>query len=114
MLGIAQRQIRVPYNHSKTPYRPRKSLPSNPKTLGDHLLLKRVEARLSQKEMAVKLGITDRKVMAWEHDELLPTKAQWQPLANLLRVDLKFLSSKTPQESTVLGITQSPGTPTVL
>ena len=47
--------------------------------------------------MAVKLTISVRKVRAWEHDELLPTEVEWQPLANLLRIDLEFLRSKTQQ-----------------
>ena len=87
----------MPYRHFKEGLRPRKCIPINPNTLGDCLLLKRREAHLSQPEMAVKLTISVRKVRAWEHDELLPTEVEWQPLANLLRIDLEFLRSKTQQ-----------------
>jgi DNA-binding XRE family transcriptional regulator len=37
-------------------------MPVNPKTLGDHLLLKRIEANLSQPEVAQKAGVSERTV----------------------------------------------------
>ena len=52
LLGIAQRLIMVKYDNSKERYSRRKLIPVNPKTLGDRLLLKRIEADLSQPELA--------------------------------------------------------------
>ena len=37
-----------------------------------------------------KAGVTERTVRAWEHDQLLPTEAQWQVLAGILRLDSTF------------------------
>lgn len=58
--------------------------------MGDHLLLKRIEANLLQPEVAVKAGVTVRMVKAWEHDQLFPTETQWQVLAGILRLDSTF------------------------
>jgi DNA-binding transcriptional regulator YiaG len=54
--------------------------------VGDHLLLKRIQADLSQPEMAVKAGVSEITVRAWEHDQSLPTEAQWQVLAGILHL----------------------------
>jgi DNA-binding transcriptional regulator YiaG len=92
-LGITQRTIRVIHQLSGGRFSPRKLIPVNPKTTGDHLLLKRIEANLSQPEVALKLGASERIVRAWEHDRLLPTEAQWQVLAGVLRLDSTFPKS---------------------
>jgi DNA-binding transcriptional regulator YiaG len=57
---------------------PRKLIPVNPKTTGDHILLQRIAADLSQMEMAVKAGVSERVVRAWEHDQMQPTEAELQ------------------------------------
>jgi hypothetical protein len=93
LLGITQRKIRVVHGHSGGRFSPRKLIPVNPKTTGDYLLLKRIEANLSQPEVAAKVGVPERTVRAWEHDDLLPTKAQWQLLAGILRFDSMFPKS---------------------
>jgi DNA-binding transcriptional regulator YiaG len=93
LLGITQSTIHVIHDHSGGRFSPRKLIPVNPRTVGDHLLLKRIEANLSQSEVAVKTGVSVRKVMAWEHDQSLPTEAQWQVLADILRLDLTFPKS---------------------
>jgi len=58
--------------------------------MGDHLLLKRIQANLSQPEVALKAGVSERTVREWEHDHILPTAAQWQVLAGILRLDSTF------------------------
>jgi DNA-binding transcriptional regulator YiaG len=90
LLGITQRTIRVIHGFSHGRFSPRKLIPVNPKTTGDHLLLKRIAANLSQPEVALKAGVSERTVRAWEHDRLLPTEAQWQVLADILRLDSSF------------------------
>jgi DNA-binding transcriptional regulator YiaG len=72
---------------------PRKLIPVNPKTMGDHLLLKRIEANLSQPEMAVKLKVSVQKVKAWEHDQMVPIADEWRDLTTILRLDLAFPKS---------------------
>jgi DNA-binding transcriptional regulator YiaG len=82
--------VHVKFDHFKQRFSPRKLIPVNPKTTGDYLLLKRVEANLSQPELAIKSGVSVRKVKAWEHDQIAPTEAEWQVLAGILRLDLRF------------------------
>jgi len=62
--GITQRTIRVRHSNSPGRCSSRKLMPVNPKTTGDHLLLKRIAANLSQPEVAVKAGVSERTVPA--------------------------------------------------
>jgi DNA-binding transcriptional regulator YiaG len=90
LLGIAQRSASVKYDDSKERFSTRKLIPVNPKTLGDHLLLKRIEANLSQSEVAQKAGVSVRTVRKWEHGHACPTEDHWQALAHILRLDSTF------------------------
>ena len=87
LLGITQRSASVKYDGSKERYNRRKLIPVNPKTLGDHLLLKRIEANLSQPEMAQKAGVSVRTVRKWEYGIVCPTEHHWQALKLILRLD---------------------------
>jgi DNA-binding transcriptional regulator YiaG len=58
--------------------------------LGDHLLLKRIEANLSQPEVAQKAGVSTRTVSKWEHGHACPTEDHWQALAIILQLDSTF------------------------
>jgi len=87
LLGIAQRSVTVKYDDSKERYSRRKLIPVNVKTLGDHLLLKRIEANLNQKEVAQKLGVSVRTVRKWEYGIVCPTEHHWQVLKEILRLD---------------------------
>jgi DNA-binding XRE family transcriptional regulator len=93
LLGITQRTIRVIRKLSHGRFSPRKLIPVNPKTLGDHLLLKRIEANLSQPEVAVKAGVSTRTVRKWEHGQTCPTEDHWQVLTNILKLDSTFPKS---------------------
>jgi DNA-binding transcriptional regulator YiaG len=98
---LAHRTVHVKFDHFKQRFSARKLIPVNvksrscaqqsnvtrPKSLGDYLLLKRIEADLSQPELAIKSGASVRKVKAWEHDHITPTEAEWQVLADILRLD---------------------------
>jgi ribosome-binding protein aMBF1 (putative translation factor) len=55
--------------------------------------LKRIEADLSQPEMAVKLKFSVRKVKAWEHDQIVPTADEWRVLESILNMDCAFPKS---------------------
>jgi DNA-binding XRE family transcriptional regulator len=85
-LGITQRTIRVIHEHSGGRFSPRKLIPVNAKTKGDYLLLKRIEANLTQAEVAQKAGVSARTVRKWEHDQTYPTDDHWQALAHILRL----------------------------
>jgi len=87
LLGIAQRTVEVLYGDFKQRFSTRKLIPTEVKTLGDLLLLKRIKADLSQPELGVKAGFTVRKIKAWEYDQSIPTEAEWQTLAEILGLD---------------------------
>jgi DNA-binding transcriptional regulator YiaG len=93
LLGITQRTIHVIRKLSHGRFSPRKLIPVNPKTLGDHLLLKRIEADLTQPEVAVKAGVSTRTVRKWEHGHACPTEYHWQALAGILKLDSTFPQS---------------------
>jgi DNA-binding transcriptional regulator YiaG len=87
LLGIAHRTMEVKFDQFKQRFSPRKLIPKNIKSLGDHLLLKRIEANLTQSELAVKSGVTVGKIKAWEHDQIMPTDAEWEALGMVLAMD---------------------------
>jgi len=87
LLGIAQRTVEVIYGDFKQRFSRRKLIPTEVKTLGDHLLLKRIKTDLSQPELAIKGGFTVRKIKAWEHDQSIPTEAEWRVLAEIIGLD---------------------------
>ena len=87
LLGISQRTVVAVFDHSKERYSRRKLIPVNPKTLGDWLLLKRIEANLSQPEVAQKVGVSMRMVRKWEYGIARPTEHHWQALKLILRLD---------------------------
>ena len=78
---------------SNEKFSPRKLFPVMPKTLGDHLIVRRYEADLSQAEIAAKLKVSDKTLRAWEYDQALPTEVQWQALITLLPLDAGLLES---------------------
>ena len=87
LLGITQRSVSVKYDDSKERYSRRKLVPVNPKTLGDHLLLKRIQANLTQPEVAQKAGVSVRTVRQWEHGVVCPTEGHWLVLKLILCLD---------------------------
>lgn len=87
LLGIAQRTVAVVYGDYKQRFSDRKRIPTEVKTLGDYLLLKRIKASLSQPELALKAGQTVKKIMAWEHDQMTPTVAEWEVLKPVLNLE---------------------------
>ena len=87
LLGIAQRTVEVIYADFKQRFSPRKLVPTEVKTLGDYLLLKRIKADLSQAELGAKTGFTVREIKTWEHDRRIPSEAEWQVLAPILGLE---------------------------
>ena len=87
LLAFADRTVYIKFDHFKQRFSPRKLIPVDVKTLGDYLLWKRIEADLSQPELAVKSGVTVRCVKAWEHGQIIPTKAEWQVLMKILNLE---------------------------
>lgn len=93
LMGIIRRTLKVVFVHSKERFSSRQLIPVNPKTMGDYLLLKRIEADLSQPDMAAKLKVLVRKVKAWECGQAVPTRDEWQILEGILRLDSTFPKS---------------------
>ena len=87
LLAYTQRSTSVKYDDSKEKYSQRKLIPVNPKTLGDRLLLKRIEANLTQPEVAEKAGVSVRTVRKWEYGIACSTEGHWQVLKVILRLD---------------------------
>jgi ribosome-binding protein aMBF1 (putative translation factor) len=71
----------------KQRFSPRKLIPTEVKTLGDYLLLKRIKADLSQPELALKTSYTVRRIKMWEHDRLIPTATEWEVLRSILGLE---------------------------
>jgi ribosome-binding protein aMBF1 (putative translation factor) len=103
LLGITQRTICVIHKHSGGRFSPRKLIPVNPKTVGDYLLLKRIQANLSQPEVAIRAGVSEQTIREWEHDQFLPTEVQWQILNDILHLDSAFPKSKTQCQKSCAG-----------
>jgi hypothetical protein len=68
---ITHRTVQVKFDHFKRRFSPRKLIPVNPKTTGDCLLLKRIEASLAQPGVALKAGVAERTIRAGEHEPTL-------------------------------------------
>jgi ribosome-binding protein aMBF1 (putative translation factor) len=83
-LGITQRTIRASRSHIPANRRTWKAFPTTVKTLGDHIKAKRFEKGLHQRELAEKLSVSKLRVKLWEHDQRMPSEAQWQVLSNIL------------------------------
>lgn len=68
-------------------------------SMGSIIAAKRKELGLTQKELADRLGITDKAVSKWERDVCCPDTALLAPLAEILGVSLEELVSAkaTPQ-----------------
>jgi DNA-binding transcriptional regulator YiaG len=94
LLGSAQRVIRVKYDASTSRLSTRKPTPCNPKTLGDHLMIGRVKADLTQAEVAAKLKVSDKTLRAWESDQAIPTEAQLTAVLALLPLDAGLRNPK--------------------
>ena len=47
-------------------------------------MVKRLEADLTQAEVAAKMRVSDKTLRAWEYDQSLPSQAEWQRLSSIL------------------------------
>jgi DNA-binding transcriptional regulator YiaG len=93
-LAIAQQTIRASRSHISTNRQPRKSIPTNPKTLGDYIHIKRYEKRLTLSQVADNIGVTVAVVKSFESDVELPNDLQWLSLQELLGVDPRLKPTK--------------------
>ena len=103
LLGIAQRSVSVKYDDFKEGFSTRKLIPVNAKTPGDHLLLKRMAANLTQPEAAKKTGVSTRTVRNGHLAFVGPTEGHWQALAHILRLDSSFSNGCNPSPESSVG-----------
>lgn len=96
LLGFAQRTVVIEFGFSPQRFSARKLIPVNVKTLGDQILLKRIEANLSQPEVAQILGVSIRAVSKWEHGKVYPTEYHWQVLSRIFSLDLRSTPDRDP------------------
>lgn len=50
----------------------KKPIPENPQTLGEHILRKRLQLRLLQKEVAEQISVTEDSITGWENGRSTP------------------------------------------
>ena len=65
----------------------------NQEKTGAFIAKRRKELNLTQKELAEKLGITDRAVSKWENGRCMPDLSLLQPLSRILKVSVNDLLS---------------------
>ena len=86
-MAFAQRQIRVSRAHIPLNRNRRKQIPTVIRTLGDYIQTKRYEKGLHPFQVAGKMGIETKLVLAWESGTCKPDEKQWQMLSDLLSFD---------------------------
>lgn len=65
----------------------------NQEKIGKFISMVRKEKKLTQKQLAEKLGITDRAISKWENGKSLPDLALLKPLCNILNITINELLS---------------------
>lgn len=70
LLGICERTILAPFPELSVYWRKRKGAPANPRTLGDHLRLVRIDRRMTNVQEARLLGVTYQTVEKLEHNRV--------------------------------------------
>jgi transcriptional regulator with XRE-family HTH domain len=66
---------------------PRKPFPTSPKTLGDHIQVKRLEKGLSRQQLAQAMRVTVERLNRLENDAQTPTTTEWQALITALSLE---------------------------
>ena len=63
----------------------------NQEKIGKFISTLRKEKKITQKQLAEKLGITDRAVSKWENGKSMPDLALLKPLCNILNISINEL-----------------------
>jgi ribosome-binding protein aMBF1 (putative translation factor) len=93
-LAITQRTIHVTRPYIAAIRHHRKKVTATPKTLGDHIHIKRYEKRLSLRQLAAMMGLAVTAVKSFEGDSELPNECEWQSLQKLLGLDPRLKPTK--------------------
>lgn len=78
MLTLCERRLKLPRKDILPVWTRSWPIAKEPKTLGEHLRKKRFQGGVRQKEIAAKLGVSDRTLSLWECDRIYPTW-EYQP-----------------------------------
>ena len=65
----------------------------NQEKIGKFIALKRKKLNLTQRELAEKLGVTDRSVSNWENGKNMPDLSLFKPLCDILKITINELMS---------------------
>jgi transcriptional regulator with XRE-family HTH domain len=74
--------------------------------LGDYLMVKRLEAALTQAEVAATMKVSDKTLRAWEYDQSLPSPVEWQRLIGILPLADLAATLEIQHLSSLYGFTQ--------
>jgi len=109
-LAFAQRHIRVSRAHIPLNRHRRKQIPTAIRTFGDYIQAKRYEKGLHPYQVAGKMGIETKLILAWENGTHKPDEKQWQMLSDFLSFDFGVDLPK-PHKGCLLGVEdKSPAT----
>ena len=86
-MAFTQRQIRVSRAHIPLNRNRRKQIPTVIRTLGDYIQAKRYEKGLHPYQVAGKMGVETKLILAWENGTRAPDEKQWRLLSDLLSFD---------------------------
>jgi transcriptional regulator with XRE-family HTH domain len=64
-----------------------KAYPDHPKTLGEHLLKRRIERRLTQHQVSLQLLTKTETVLLWEQDRVRPSARYYPAIFGFLGYD---------------------------
>lgn len=64
-----------------------KAYPEDPKTVGEHLLRRRVQQGCLQRQVAEHLGATDTTILNWEKGWTTPEARHWPKIIDYLGCD---------------------------
>ena len=87
MLGICERIIRLDKARFQAHLSRFKGVPSNPKTLEEHLHVRRVELDLSMRQLASLLGIDYHAISTWEQGLYNPSREYRKRVVEFLGYD---------------------------
>lgn len=65
----------------------------NQEKIGKFIAKKRKEKKLTQNELAEKLGVTDRSISNWENGKNMPDLSLFKPLCDILEISINELLS---------------------
>jgi DNA-binding transcriptional regulator YiaG len=85
-LGCVHRRIPIKNVPNTAPCKP---FPTVIKTLGDQLCFARLQQQISQRNLAKKLHVDVRTLIAWENDRALPSARHIQMIQRELATSLR-------------------------